>query len=87
MKYYITDDTSLAAYLYLLGYEFKEGTIWSSETYRKKYVLIDDAERLRHEEDFYMRKTSVAPLDFEDARVRVSRFLKREIRDPRKPTL
>lgn len=86
-KYFITEDSALAAYLYILGYKFKEGTIWTEDRFRKKYVILDDSARPRHEEDFYLRTTSVAPLDFQDARIAVSKYLRREIRDPRLPML
>jgi hypothetical protein len=82
-KYFVTDDTALAAYLYLCGLKFVEATIWSDDRFRKKYVILDDPKRVTMEEDFYLRRTTVAPMDYHDARVRVSRFLKREIRDPR----
>lgn len=82
-KYFVTDDTALAAYLYLCGLKFIEATVWSEDRFRKKYVILDTPDRITMEEDFYLRRTSVAPMDYHDARVRVSRFLKREIRDPR----
>lgn len=86
-KYFITDDTALAAYLYLCGLEFVDGTIWGADRWRKKYVIYDTSDRAKLEEDFYLRKTSVAPLDYHDARIAVSRLLKREVRDPRLPGL
>ncbi len=86
-KFFVTEDTAFAAYLYLLGYQFKQGTVWTENSYRKKYVVFDDDKRVEHEEDFYLRRTSVAPLDFQDARIQVSKFLRREIRDPRMPTV
>jgi hypothetical protein len=82
-KYFVTDDTALAAYLLLCGMKFIEATIWSSENHRKKYIIFDTPERPDHEEDFFLRKTTVAPMDYHDARVTVSRFLRREISDPR----
>jgi hypothetical protein len=82
-KYFITDDTALAAYLYLCGMKFVEATIWGENKFRKKYIIVDSPERKQYEEDFYLRNTTVAPLDYHDARIRVSRFLKREIKDPR----
>lgn len=82
-KYFITDDTALAAYLYLCGLKFVEATIWSDDSNRKKYIILDTPERPRMEEDFFLRTTSVAPMDYHDARVTVSRYLKRRIRDPR----
>lgn len=82
-EYFVTDDTALAAYLYLCGAKFVEATIWSADSNRKKYIVIDSPERLKMEEDFYLRRTAVAPMDYHDARVTVSRFLRRQIRDPR----
>lgn len=85
-KYFVTDDTALAAYLYLCGLKFVEATISSEGSRRRKYLIYDTAERPTMEEDFYLRRTSVSPLDYHDARVYVSRFLKRQIDDPRFPT-
>lgn len=82
-KYFVTDDTALAAYLLLCGLEFVEATIWSHGHNRKRYIIYDTPERMKMEEDFYLRRTHVAPMDYHDARVAVSRFLKREIQDPR----
>lgn len=85
--YFVTDDTALAAYLYLCGMVFEDGTIWGQDKWRKKYVINDTPDREKYEEDFYLRRTHVTPLDYHDARIAVSRFLKREIRDPRLPIL
>jgi hypothetical protein len=82
-KYFITDDTALAAYLLLCGYTFVEATIWSTDSNRKRYIIHDKEGRVHDEEDFYLRRTTVAPMDYHDARVTVSRYLKRQIRDPR----
>lgn len=82
-KYFITDDTALAAYLYLCGLKFVEATIWDGDSHRKKYIIFETPQRARMEEDFYLRRTHVAPMDYHDARVTVSRYLKREVRDPR----
>lgn len=82
-KYFITDDTALAAYLFLCGYSFVEATIWSTDSNRKRYIIYDQNDRQKDEEDFYLRRTTVAPMDYHDARVAVSRFLKRSTRDPR----
>ncbi len=82
-EYFITDDTALAAYLYLCGLKFVEATIWATDNNRKKYIIIDSPDRVGMEEDFYLRRTTVAPMDYHDARVSVSRFLRRQIRDPR----
>lgn len=82
-KYFITDDTALAAYLYLCGLIFIEATIWSHDSHRKRYIIKDVPERPKMEEDFYLRRTAVAPMDYHDARVEVSRYLKRQVNDPR----
>lgn len=82
-RYFVTDDTALAAYLYLCGLKFVEFTLWGADNKRKKYIIFDSEARVTMEEDFYMRRTSVAPMDYHDARVAVSRFLKRRILDPR----
>lgn len=81
-KYFVTNDTALAAYLLLCGLEFLEATIWD-DSKMKRYVIYDTPERPKMEEDFYLRKTAVAPMDYHDARVTVSRYLKRQIDDPR----
>ena len=83
MKYFVTDDTALAAYLFLCGMKFIEATIWEDRTRRKKYLIYESPERIQHEEDFYLRRTTVAPMDYHDARVSVSRFLRRQVSDPR----
>lgn len=83
MKYFVTDDTALAAYLLLCGMKFVEATIWEDRSRRKKYIIYETPDRIRHEEDFYLRKTTVAPMDYHDARVSVSRFLRRQVSDPR----
>jgi len=82
-KYFVTDDTALAAYLLLCGMRFVEATIWATDNHRKKYLIFDSPDRPTYEEDFYLRRTTVAPMDYHDARVTVSRYLKRETRDPR----
>jgi len=82
-KYFITDDTALAAYLLLCGLEFLPATIWDDGSRRKKYVLYDSPKRPNMEEDFYLRRTTVAPMDYHDARVAVSKYLKRQTNDPR----
>lgn len=81
--YFLTDDTALAAYLYLCGLKFVEATIWGLDSNRKKYIIYDTPARITMEEDFYLRRTTVAPMDYHDARVTVSRYLKRQTDDPR----
>jgi len=84
-KYFLTGDTALAAYLWLNGLKFEEFTLQTSpDERRKKYVIYETAERPSLEEEFYCRTTAVAPMDYHDARVHVSRFLKTTITDPQK---
>lgn len=83
MKYFITDDTALAAYLLICGLDFVKGTIWDDKSRRKKYIIYDTPERPQMEEDFYLRRTTVAPMDYHDARIAVSKYLKRRTQDPR----
>lgn len=78
-KYFFTDDTAFAAYLYLRGYEFMQGTIWGRDRKRKRYIIIKQPNLNTDEDDFYLRKTAVSPLDYHDARIAVSRFLKQEV--------
>lgn len=84
-QYFITDDTALAAYLYLCGMRFMEGTIHNPASKRKKFIVYDEARRPELEEQFYSRITAVSPLDYHDARIAVSRFLRRQLPDPRLP--
>lgn len=82
-KYFVTDDTALAAYLLLCGLDFVQATIWDEGSRRKKYIIYDTPERPKMEEDFFLRTTTVAPMDYHDARVAVSKYLKRQTDDPR----
>lgn len=84
-KYFVIDDTALAAYLLMCGLRFVEATIWEPGSRRKKYIIFDTPERPKMEEDFYLRRTTVAPMDYHDARVEVSKYLRRRIQDPRLP--
>ena len=87
MKYYVTADTALAAYLYLCGMKFVEATIWHDDSRRKHFVIIDEPRRPELEEQFFLRTTAVSPLDYHDARIAVSRFLRRETTYPQLPSL
>lgn len=83
-EYYVTDDTALAAYLYLNGLVFIKATIVNKqEPLRKKYVMYDSPEREQLVDEFYKRETHVVPLDYYDARVKVMRFLRVTVEDPR----
>lgn len=84
-EYFVTDDTALAAYLYLNGMDFIEATLINrDDPKRKKYIMHDREDRQKLVSDFYNRNTVVVPLDYYDARVRVMRFLKNTVKDPRK---
>lgn len=83
-EYFVTDDTALAAYLYLNGLKFIEATLVNKEEpKRKKYVMHDSHLREQFVEEFYNRTTHVIPLEYYDARVKVMRFLKTTVKDPR----
>ena len=83
-EYFVTDDTALAAYLYLNGLRFIEATLVNRENpRRKKYVMHDHPMREAFVEEFYARTTHVIPLEYYDARVKVMRFLKVTVKDPR----
>lgn len=86
-EYFVTDDTALAAFLYMKGMVFIEATLTNRDNpHRKKFILHEVPERAQLEKDFYGRTALVIPLDYHDARVAVSRFLKRTVEDPRPPT-
>jgi len=85
IKYFVTDDTSLAAYLHLKGMKAMEATIYNPENRRRKsFIFIDSPLREGYEEEFYNRTAVCAPLDYFDARVTISRYLKNTVEDPRK---
>lgn len=86
-EYFVTDDTALAAFLYMKGLRFVEATLTNRDNpRRKKFIIYDVPERIELEEGFYKRTMVVVPLDYHDARVAVSRFLKRTVDDPRPPS-
>lgn len=86
-EYFVTDDTALAAYLYMKGMKFVEATLTNRDNpRRKKFVIYDLPARKQLEDEFYMRTSVIVPLDYHDARVAVSRFLKVTVEDPRPPT-
>jgi hypothetical protein len=86
-EYFVTDDTALAAFLYMKGMVFVEATLTNrNNPRRKKFIIRDVPERIVLEKAFYQRQAVVVPLDYHDARVAVSRFLKVTVDDPRPPT-
>lgn len=87
VEYFVTDDTALATYLYLKGLQFIEATLTNRDNpKRKKFIMIDTPERPTFEQEFYSRTSLVVPLDYHDAKVAISRFLKVTVADPRPPT-
>lgn len=86
-EYFVTDDTALANFLYMQGFQFIEATLTNrNNPRRKKFIMYDRPDRAQLEEDFYSRKPiMMAPLDYHDAKVQVARFLKTTVEDPRPP--
>lgn len=87
VEYFVTDDTALATFLYMNGFKFIEATLTNrNNRNRKQFIMYDRADREQLEHEFYSRKQiSMAPLDFHDAKVAVTRFLKVTVEDPRPP--
>lgn len=85
--YFVTDDTALAAFLHMHGYEFIPGTLMNRDKPgRKKFIIVDRPGREKLEHDFYMRVPIVcSPLEYHDSKVVVSRYLKVTVNDPRPP--
>lgn len=87
IEYFVTDDTALATYLYVKGLQFVEATLTNrNNPKRKKFIIIDTPDRPMYEQEFYSRTSLVVPLDYHDAKVAISRFLKVTVPDPRPPT-
>lgn len=81
--YYLTDDTALAQYLYLRGVGILEGTIHNPNHNRRRFFVFeqhDEIPALR--EEFYNRTSVVVPLDYQEARTYISRFLKIDLSNP-----
>lgn len=76
MKYKTTDDTALAAFLYLNDVQFLNGTINTSHPKRRAFVFHDFKGLSDLVDSFYNRSQEVAPLDFQEARAAISKFLK-----------
>lgn len=86
-EYFVTDDTALAAFLHMNGFEFIEATLTNrNNPSRKKFIMIDRGDREKLERVYFDREPiMMSPLDYHDSRVRISRYLKVTITDPRKP--
>lgn len=74
--YKTTDDTALAAFLYLKGVHFLHGTIQTNHRKRRAFVFKDSSELSNLVSSFYNREEQVAPLDFQEARAAISKYLK-----------
>lgn len=85
-EYFVTDDTALAAWLHMNGFEFVEATLENrADPKRKKFIMHDRADREALEDTFYMREEiMMSPLQYHDSKVVISRYLKVTVRDPRK---
>lgn len=85
--YFVTDDTALAAWLHMNGLEFIEATLSNRDNQkRKKFIMIDRADRPQLEEVFYTRQDILmSPLQYHDSKVVISRYLKVTVSDPRTP--
>lgn len=79
MKLLTTDDTALAAYLYLMGVDFLKGTVKTEIKNRRAFVFKKQDGIYKMIEDFYQRETKVAPLDFQEARSQITKWLKTDI--------
>lgn len=88
MKYFLTDDTGFAAYLYLRGLHILEGTIENPEMRRRRFFVFEQHEIIaKLKEEFYARSpVLLSPLEYTEARTYISRFLKQDI-DKSKYTL
>ena len=79
MKYKTTDDTALAAFLYLNDVNFLEGTVKTNHPKRRAFVFNDFEGLSDLVDSFYNRTEQVAPLDFQEARATISKFLKTDL--------
>lgn len=79
MKYKTTDDTALAAFLYLNDVDFLQGTVKTDHPKRRAFVFHDFEGLSELVESFYNRTQQVAPLDFQEARAAISKFLKTDL--------
>ena len=77
--YKTTDDTALAAFLYLKGVHFLHGTVKTDHPKRRAFVFKDTPDLSNHISSFYNRSEQVAPLDFQEARAAVSKYLKTDL--------
>ncbi len=81
MKYKTTDDTALAAFLFLHDVQFVSGTVKTAHPRRRAFVFHDFEGLSELVDSFYNRTEHVAPLDFQEARAAISKFLKVDLSD------
>lgn len=79
MRYKTTDDTALASFLYLHDVKFLHGTVPTDHPKRRAFVFEDFDGLAELVEAFYNRTEQVAPLDFQEARAAISKYLKTDI--------
>ena len=80
MKHLLTtDDTALAAYLHLNGVNFIHGTIQTEVKHRRAFVFREQDGIYKMIQEFYDREAMVTPLDFQEARSQITKWLKNDI--------
>lgn len=81
--YYLTDDTALAQYLYLRGIGLLEGTIPNPNHNKRRFFIFEAHKAIpKLREEFYNRTSLVVPLEYQEARTHISRFLKVDLPNP-----
>lgn len=84
MKYYPTDDTALASFLYLKGVKIVQGTTPNPKHPRRRFfIFIEDGKLADLIKQFYERRALVVPIEYQEARTYISRFLKVDIKNPK----
>lgn len=82
-KYFTTDDTALATYLYMKGVTIMEGTTTNpAHRKRRMFIFINEPKVKSLQHKFYGRTATVIPLDYQEARAHISRFLKLDVAKP-----
>lgn len=79
MVYKTTDDTALAAFLFLYDVKFLKGTIPTEHPKRRAFVFEDFEGLSKLVDSFYNRTEQVAPLTFQEARAAISKYLKQDL--------
>lgn len=79
MKFLSTDDTALATYLYLNNVDFIKGTVRTEVKKRRAFIFKEQAGIYKMIDDFYNNRVVVKPLDYQQARSQISKWLKTDI--------